>query len=244
MDWIPPPKPADWAEARLIEAILDGRFPIDSPLPAERELASMLGVTRPTLREALQRMARDGWLEIHQGRATRVRDYWKEGNLAVLGSIVHHAGHLPAEFVPNLLKVRMLLAPVYFRQAVENDPASVMRHLESLANLPDTPEAFAAADWELHHRMTVLSGNPVFTLILNGFCDFYQTMALIYFRRPASRLASRRFYIDLMDAIQQGDPAMVEEVTRRVMSRSLALWQAATEVIKQEDDDETVERLG
>ena len=28
---------------------------------------------RPTLREVLQRMSRDGWLEIRHGKATRVR---------------------------------------------------------------------------------------------------------------------------------------------------------------------------
>ena len=74
MDWQPIQKPAEVAESRLLESILSGSFPINRTLPGERELAKQLGVTRPTLREALQRLARDGWLDIQQGKPTRVRD--------------------------------------------------------------------------------------------------------------------------------------------------------------------------
>ena len=227
MDWDPPHKPAELAESRLIEAILDGHFSIGSSLPAERELARSLGITRPTLREALQRLARDGWLEIHQGRPTRVRDYWQEGSLGVLGTVVEHASHLPQDFVPNLLYVRQLLAPAYIRLAVLNQPGPVLEILANYPDLADTPATYAAADWQLHHRLTIASGNPIFTLILNGFCDFYQTMALVYFQAPASRRHSQNFYLRLIEAAQAGDPERAEAVTRAVMLDSLALWQQA-----------------
>ena len=119
MNWELPLRPAELIESRLINAIVAGEFAINSNLPPERDLAQQLGVTRPTLREALQRLARDGWIEIRHGKSTRVRDYWHEGNLAVLGTIAHHQDHLPAEFVPNLLQVRELLAPAYARLAVK-----------------------------------------------------------------------------------------------------------------------------
>ena len=227
MDWDPPLKPAEVAESRLVEAILDGRFPIGSSLPAERELSRMLGVTRPTLREALQRLGRDGWLDIRQGRPTRVRNYWQEGSLAVLGAIVQHASHLPKDFVANLLAVRQLLAPAYIRLAVLNQPGQVRELLAGYDRLEDSPEAYAAADWELHHRLTIASGNPVFTLILNGFCDFYQTMALIYFQQPVSRRHSQGFYRQLLLAAQARDPARAESMTREVMADSLTLWNRA-----------------
>ncbi|MGC6744236.1 GntR family transcriptional regulator [Escherichia coli] len=47
-----------------ITASLPGLF-----LPAERELSELIGVTRTTLREVLQRLARDGWLTIQHGKA-------------------------------------------------------------------------------------------------------------------------------------------------------------------------------
>jgi GntR family transcriptional regulator, negative regulator for fad regulon and positive regulator of fabA len=224
MDWTTPIKPAELTESRLIEAILQGDFPIGSCLPAERELATRLGVTRPTLREAMQRLARDGWLEIHQGKSTRVRDFWHEGNLGVLGAIALHSERLPQDFVPNLLFVRQLLAPRYARLAVELNPLGVIEVLEGYALLPDFPDDFAAFDWNLHHQLTIFSGNPIFTLILNGFCDLYLPMACQYFGLSAARASSRLFYAGLLAAAQSQDATTAEAITLSVMKASLSFW--------------------
>jgi GntR family negative regulator for fad regulon and positive regulator of fabA len=234
--WDAVPKPAELTETRLIEAILEGHFPIESNLPAERELADQLGVTRPTLREALQRLARDGWIEIRHGRHTRVRNYWREGNLGVLGTIARHKNHVPPDFVPNLLEVRISLAPAYARAAVERKPKHVAELLTDYATLDDTPQVFATADWDLHRNLTIDSGNPVFTLILNGFSDLYQSMALVYFSLIEARARSRGFYQDLRNAALTNDPNMAESVTRRMMIESLDLWQVA---IKNQDGGES-----
>ncbi|HEY46438.1 MAG: hypothetical protein AMJ88_05185 [Anaerolineae bacterium SM23_ 63] len=227
--WEAPARPAELTETRLIEAILEGHFPIGSNLPAERELASQLGVTRPTLREALQRLARDGWIEIRHGRRTRVRNYWREGNLGVLGTIARHKNHIPPDFVPNLLEVRISLAPAYARAAVERKQKHVAELLTDYPKLDDKPQVFATADWELHRYLTIDSGNPVFTLILNGFRDLYGSMALIYFSSSEARARSRVFYQDLRDAALRKDPEVAESVTRQMMIESLDLWQVAAE---------------
>lgn len=225
-EWQAPPKPAEFAESCLIDAILTNAFPIDSHLPAERELALQLGITRPTLREALQRLARDGWVEIHHGRPTRVRNYWQEGNLGVLGTIVRHSDHLPGNFVTNLLTVRQSMAPAYVRLAVENSPTQAVNLLESLQALEDTPETFADADWKLHHRLTIAAGNPIFTLILNGFRDFYPKVARIYFSQSHSRQVSQHFYQNLLVTAINQDAEAAERITRQMMVESLNLWQA------------------
>jgi GntR family transcriptional regulator, negative regulator for fad regulon and positive regulator of fabA len=227
MDWELPLRPAELVENRLINAIIDGDFPINSNLPPERELAQRLGVTRPTLREALQRLARDGWIEIHHGRSTRVRDYWHEGNLAVLGTIARFQDHVPPDFVPNLLHVRELLAPAYARLAVKRSAKKLTKFLEGYSGLIDAPDAFAQADWALHQYLTIESGNPIFTLILNGFKELYPQMAGLYFTPPKARARSRRFYADLCTAAQARDPDRAEAVTREMMQDSLELWKSA-----------------
>jgi GntR family negative regulator for fad regulon and positive regulator of fabA len=227
MDWEAPPRPAELTESRLIEAILDGLFPIDSHLPAERDLASQLGVTRPTLREALQRMARDGWLEINHGKPTRVRDYWTEGSLGVLGAIARNQQNLPPDFIPNLLHVRLLLAPTYARLAAERQPDKIIRRLQTNLAMPDDPATYARADFELHRQLAVSSGNPVFTLILNGFEDLYLEMGQRYFSLTEARQHSRQFYQRLLDAARTGDLDEVEAVTRTVIDRSQSLWEIA-----------------
>lgn len=223
-DWSPPQRPAAYAEQALITAILNHDFPPGSFLPGERDLAVRLGVTRPTVRETLQRLEHDGWLTIQHGKPTRVNDFWLEGGLGVLSSLVRYASELPSDFIPNLLSVRLALAPAYARAAVERHPEQVVDMLVSSGNLADTPSAYADFDWQLHRMLTIASGNPVYTLILNGFAGFYQQMAERYFASPESRLSSRSFYSALLEAAHQRDPLIAEQITRRVMQESLNLW--------------------
>lgn len=224
MDSSLPLRPAEHAENQIIDGILAGHFSIDTPLPAERELAALIGVTRPTLREALQRLARDGWLEIRQGKPTRVRNYWHEGSLGVLGAIARRSSALPPGFVCQLLDVRLALAPLYASLAVEHNPVEVISFLASADHLEATPESYAAFDWLLHHRLSVLSGNPIFTLILNGFCSLYGSMATRYFQQEAHRDSSQEFYAGLRAAASKHNPQQAAEITRGAMLVSIEHW--------------------
>lgn len=225
--WEAPDKPAELTESRLVEAILNGTFAINSSLPPERELAEQLGVTRPTLREALQRLSRDGWIEIHHGKPTRVRDYWREGNLTILGTIARFPQYLPADFVTNLLNIRLLLAPQYTRLAVQYNRDQVLGYLAGQSSLKDNAEDFTRFDMNFHVFCTQLSNNPVFTLIFNGFGDLYQATGLIYFSQPASRASSLKYYQVLTDAVKTNDLDRVETIVRNVMQESIQLWHKA-----------------
>ena len=224
-DWMAPQRPAAYAEQALVTAILDGTYPPGSALPGERDLALQLGVTRPTLRETLQRLACEGWISIQQGKSTRVNDYKRDGGLSVLGALVRYSEQLPPDFVPNLLEVRLALAPAYTRAAVERSPVEVVEVLADHIDLEESPQALAAYDWNLHHALTVASANPVYTLILNGFSGFYEEMACRYFSLPEARSLSRAFYADLLAAAQVQDAVEAERVARRVMRQSIELWQ-------------------
>jgi len=224
-DWHPVQKPAEITETRLINAILDGTFSINTHLPGERELAESLGVTRPTLREALQRLARDGWLEIHQGKPTRVRDYWKEGRLGVLNTLSEHPEKLPENFIPNLLNVRLAMAPMYTALAVSNAPRKVVAMLEGRSELKKSPESFSQFDWTLQHTLTVLSENPVFIMILNGFENMYLNLAPFYFSIPAARQHSLNYYEKLSEASHKKDVFGAKTLTEEIMRDSLNFWQ-------------------
>jgi len=219
-----PLRPAEHAEGTLIALLLDGAYPPGTTLPAERELAAQIGITRPTLREALQRLARDGWLTIQQGKPTRVNDFWRDGGLNVLSALVRSGRSLPQDFIPNLLKVRLALAPVYAEKAVLNDPSTVCAFLETTSALPDTPGAYAVFDWHLHRMLTIASGNPIFTLILNGFAGFYEQMAQRYFANLPARQSSQAFYSALFAAAQNGSAAKAAEITHQAMQQSLEFW--------------------
>lgn len=79
--------PASFAEKYIVRSIWENKFPPGSILPAERELSELIGVTRTTLREVLQRLARDGWLKIQHGKPTRVNNFWETSGLNILETI-------------------------------------------------------------------------------------------------------------------------------------------------------------
>ncbi|BAS26422.1 GntR family transcriptional regulator [Limnochorda pilosa] len=216
--------PAAKVEWRLVDAILSGTYPPGGTLPAERELAHGLGVARPTLREALHRLASQGWITIRQGRPTVVNDYWTTGNPRLLGALAEHPERLPGPFVGWLLEARLALAPAYARAAVREAAAQVVALLAGAESLTPDPHSYACFDWELHRALARLGGNPVYTLILNGFEELYARLAPRYFERAEGRAFSRRFYARLLDAAMDRNPAAAERVTCRAMAVSIRLW--------------------
>lgn len=233
MQWDQPEKPAEIAEQRIIKAILDGVFPINSSLPSERELSTRIGVTRPTLREALQRLSRDGWLEIHQGKPTRVKDIWAEGNMNVLSSISRYPEHLSKNFVENLLQIRYLLCPTYSFLAKKNNPEEVIHFLNVNPEISDSPEIFSKYDFNLHLKLTQASGNPIFTLILNGFKELFTQKAIIYFHYEQARIHSYNFYKELHQAFVNQRPEIVFDLTEKVMNESISFWKNASKNLQE-----------
>ncbi|MCB8982346.1 MAG: fatty acid metabolism transcriptional regulator FadR [Ardenticatenaceae bacterium] len=226
-NWTAPQKPNGYAEQTLVQAILDGTFPPGSTLPGERTLAEQLGITRPTLREAIQRLSRDGWLTVQQGKSTVVNNYWQDGGLNVLEALVAYPQYLPRGFITNLLEVRLNLAPAYTRAAVNHAPTAVAAYLADYATLAEDTAVFAAYDWQLHRHLAIQSGNAIYTLILNGFTGFYEQLAQVYFTSAEARDRSRVFYADLLEAAQQADADRAEALTHATMAESIQLWQAA-----------------
>lgn len=223
-DWQPIPKPAEIAETRLLEAILSGHFPIHSNLPAERALAAQIGVTRPTLREALQRLWRDGWLDIQHGKPTRVRDYWREGNLGILARVAQSPAYQPPDFIDQLLEVRLLLAPEYTHQAIESSPGEVATFLLQCAALDESPLGFAHFDWGLHTCLTQLAANMIYRLLLNSFHSLYLTLGEHYFNYDDCRQHSRKYYAALLECARHKDASAAEDLTRQTMLESRMLW--------------------
>lgn len=66
------PRISDAVASTLERRILEGSLKPGDRLPAERELALELGVSRPSLREAIQKLASKGMLQSRQGGGTYV----------------------------------------------------------------------------------------------------------------------------------------------------------------------------
>lgn len=218
-------RPLEHAEEQLIKAILDGTYPAGETLPAERELAQALDVTRPTLREVLRGLERDGWVKVQHGKRTIVNDVWLHGGLNMLSAIVRYGETIPRDFVIHLLNVRLVLAPAYTREAVDQNNTAVIALFDTMPPADAPPAAFARFDWALQHGLTVASGNPVYTLMFNGFAGIYHPMAELYFQAAEARQSSHQYYLALLDCARRGGGSDAENVTREIMQASITLWQ-------------------
>ncbi len=114
--------PATFAEKYIIESIWNNHFPQGSILPAERELSELIGVTRTTLREVLQRLARDGWLTIQHGKPTRVNNYMDTSGLSILDTLITLDGQDVQRVLADLLAARTDISSVFMRYAVKGNP--------------------------------------------------------------------------------------------------------------------------
>jgi len=219
-----PTRSSDLVENKLIRSVLLGEFPPGSELPPERDLAANLGVGRPTLREVIQRLERDGWFTVRKGQHTLVNDFWREGNLNTLVNIVQSCDEVPDDFIINLLEVRVALAPAYVKDAVQCCPAKVVAALTEIDELEDIAEVFALFDWQLQKKLVNLAKNPIYRLILNSFGAIYVQAARRYFMVIENRQLSRQFYQDLLTTAMASDYKGAERVTKEVMEEVLRCY--------------------
>lgn len=84
---------------KLYDMLTDGTFPVGSALPSEPKLASMLGVSRMTLRQSLELLHEDGLIEKIKGKGNFVidRNRPQACSLERLGNPVYKCINLPID---------------------------------------------------------------------------------------------------------------------------------------------------
>jgi len=217
-------KPAEYAEHQILEAILDKSYAPGDVLPGERVLAQTLGVTRPTLRETLQGLAKDGWITISHGRPTRVNDYLSSGGLGILTTLARYGDYLSHEMIVHLLEARTLIVPGVARQAAKKNPGAIIEYLEEPLPADLDAVSFARFDWGLLMLMVKLAGNPVLGMIFNDFAPVYQVLGERYFGVKEARTLSIVYYTRLAAALES-DPDSVRDLVETTMAGARKLWE-------------------
>lgn len=174
----------------LVEFIVNRTFRPGAHL-VESELAAELGVSRQPVREALQRLNTEGWVELRPGHGAYV--------------------HVPTEEeADQLLAVRSLLETEAARLAAQQTDDDGIARLRKLrrrgveALEADDVEAMVSANAELHAAITELSGNvPLaeLTAQVDRRVRWYYT--------PVARKRGRRSWDEheqIIDAIAAGKP--------------------------------------
>jgi GntR family transcriptional repressor for pyruvate dehydrogenase complex len=181
------------AAEQLRRAILDGTLAPGDRLPPERELAAQLGVSRPTLRGAVNALVIMGLLDSRHGSGTfvtagaGVQVPESDGS-----SMTIDIGDSP---LVALFELRLLFEPLAAQRAAarieQAELDGLTRLLEELeARIDDTPE-FVRLDAEFHQVIQNVAGSPLIVSVLDGISEL------------ALRVGEHAV---ILDALQRRDP--------------------------------------
>jgi len=211
-----------FAEQKIINAIINNEWRAGETLLPERELAQILGITRPTLREALQRLARDGWITIAHGKSSIINDYKNTGGLGVLKSLVKISQSVPDTLINDWLEFRILIFPDLALQATTKNPERIISVLQNLPDLETPSTQFAFFDWNLQILIIHTSENSIAKMLYNDLAAIYTIESTKYFKNKETKKASLFYYTELKKAII--NKQNIKETVKIAMQESLELW--------------------
>lgn len=157
--------------ARLRRLIVDGHLKAGDKLPPERELASALGVSRTSVRDAIRTLQATGLLEPRQGEGTVIRELSTD---TVVGPIAS-ALLTRRDLLVDLMAVRKMIEPAIAREAARHARPDEIRQMEAiLAQQAARLEAGGLAieeDSAFHDLIARASRNQVVPKVLDALMD-------------------------------------------------------------------------
>jgi GntR family transcriptional repressor for pyruvate dehydrogenase complex len=151
---------------QLLERIRSGNYPPDSRLPGEHELAAMLGVSRPVIRDALARLRDQGMVYARQGAGTFVSAH---------GSPIAQLAYAPVKTIADIQRCyefRLTIEPAaaYFA-AKRRDDAAIQKIAAALADLREATSHQlhrTDADFNFHRAVTEAANNHYYTASMDA----------------------------------------------------------------------------
>jgi DNA-binding FadR family transcriptional regulator len=156
----------------LRDAILAGDLAVDSRLPTETELAARFAVSRPTIREALKRLAAQNLIRSRRGPTggTFVNRIGQPEARESLQTLVTMMVGMDAVTLTEVAEARDVLertcAGLAAARRTEHDLAALRAALDEQRDPTLSDEAFCAADVRFH-RAVVEALQPVLNMIIN-----------------------------------------------------------------------------
>ncbi len=193
---------------QLLDEVVDGELTAGDSLPSERRLAEMLGVSRPAVREALQRMSQTRLVEVRHGGATTVREFRRYAGLDLLPRLLVRNGEIDPAVGRGVLEARLAIGPTVAAMAAvrrrEGDLAAVTTAVTHLAEAADplARQHAALAFWD---AVTDAADSVVFRLMFNSLRLAYEPAIPALAPLMEAEVGNLHGYRALSDAVAAGD---------------------------------------
>ena len=174
---------------KLREAILEGRLQVDERLPTEEELAARFDVSRPTVREALKRLAAQNLIRSRRGPAggtfvTRPTRDETRAMVATAAALLVSMNEFSLDDIAEArLEVESLCVRLAAARRTDADISALAGEIERQLDLALPDDEFCASDVRFHQMLVRAAHNPALEFAAAGLIDSLQpAVNLIVFR--------------------------------------------------------------
>jgi DNA-binding FadR family transcriptional regulator len=210
----------------ISERIDQGVFPVGSLLPAERDLAQQLGVSRTSVREALIALEVSGKVSIRVGHGVQILQAMPRSSLIGVRMDVGEADIGPIQ----LMKARRYVeAKTAELAALNRDKANLKRleqamEVQARAKTVRAPE-YRDGDRDFHVEIARAGGNAAFTLVIADLWDYVCRPTFDKFEEllmgPERLRLTAAEHMRVFDAIAAGDGVAARRAMRAHMDAVL-----------------------
>lgn len=195
---------------QLLNEVVDGSLGPGDALPSERRLAELLGVSRPAVREALQRLSATRLVEVRHGGATTVRDFHRYAGLDLLPRLLVRDGELDPATARSIVEARYAIAPGMVRLACRRGPRAsddaeglrgAVERIGAAAE-PVSRQRAALAFWD---HVVDLADSVVFRLLFNNLRQAYEPAMEALAPLLDGEVSNVSAYRAVADAVLAGD---------------------------------------
>ena len=225
------------APQRLYQQIADqlrtlitaGEFTPGSRLPAERDLAKQLGVSRPSVREALIALEVEGWVEVRTGSGVYVQD--RSNSTAARGNPIASNEWGPLELIRARRVVEGEIAAIAAAQARRKDIAAMRLALADMVRDADAGTLPIEGDRAFHSAIVHSTGNIVLIETVHTFWDsrrgpLFERLG-DYFETVASWRSAIAEHTAILDAIVAHDAPGARAAMHAHMDKSHTRFSAS-----------------
>lgn len=191
--------------------ILAGDLQPGDALPSERDLAVMLGISRPSLREAIRVLSAMNVLEPRHGGGTYVTSL----DPRLLAQPVSFLLQVDPTAFLHLLEVRQVLEVGAARLAAPRISDEALASLQELADeaaaaLPDA-ERYLQLDYEIHTAIIEATGNPIYISLYESIAELSLESRKRTARTTSVRQRAHDDHVAIITALCTRDPDRVAQ---------------------------------
>ncbi|MCW2240217.1 FadR/GntR family transcriptional regulator [Azospirillum canadense] len=194
-------------------AIMDGRLKVDERLPTEDELAQRFQVSRPTVREALKRLAAQHLIRSRRGPtggnfvASPAPEEAAQ-SLANATTLMVAVGDISLD---DMATARLELETVCCRLAAQHRTdaqlEAMRREVERQRDPALTDEEFCASDVRFHRALVDAAGNALLGYLMHAVVEALEPVSNMIIFRVRDRLVVADLHERILHAVEARDPA-------------------------------------